>query len=114
MPELFTVCTVAEAADIQAARPLSIAWVKSLHPLTRQTVDEMLPTPLSPTGEGPPTHWLCALTLTRADYEHMLAFIASYSVPVVAEAIAQPEDTNASQLANRDAWLSAKGLKVVA
>lgn len=112
-PTLFTVCAVATAADAPRARELSLEWVKSLHPFAKQTVSEMLPTPLSPTGAAPVTLWLCAMTISQAHFEHMQAFIVSHAVPVTAETAGQQEDGTANKVANRDKWLAAKGLKVV-
>jgi hypothetical protein len=113
-PQLVTVCIVARAAEIQRARELSFAWIKLRRPSTRQTADEMLPTPLSPTGAGIPTHWLCVLTLTVADADHMQVFIETRSVPVSATVVGPQDDVMDSRLANRDLWLARNGLRVVA
>jgi hypothetical protein len=110
---IFTIFVLAETSDIEQARPLSLEWVKAIKPLTRQTTNDMLPTPLSPTGNNPPTHHLCCMTISMANVEHMKAWIHSHHVPVIAESAIQLEDTKENQLANRDAWLATKGLKVV-
>jgi very-short-patch-repair endonuclease len=114
-PQLVTVCIVAEAANIALARVLSYAWVKLRRPFTRQTVEHMLAIALRTAGSGPETtHWLCVSTLTEADAEHMLAFIATHGVPVVAFRVGPQEDTEASRDANRDTCLAAHGWEMAA
>jgi hypothetical protein len=111
--ELVTVCVVADDKDRQRAQPLCLQWIKAIHPLTEQTVEEMLPTKVSPTGAAPPTGWLCTLTLTQADAGHMQRFIVESSVPVKATIVGLQADTLESRTANREKWLADNGLKIV-
>jgi hypothetical protein len=110
---LFTVCVMATAADGARARELSLDWVKSIRLFSRETVDEMLPTALSPTGQVPATHYLCTLTLTQKDWEHMQAHKARNNSPVVLTLVGPQEDTPEAKQANRDRWLGSVDLKVV-
>jgi hypothetical protein len=110
---LYTVCITATAADVQRARELSLDWVRSFKPLCRETAEEMLPTPISPTGAAPATHFLCCLTLTQAGWEHMQAHQQQNRSPVVLALVGPQEDTKESQLANRDRYLASIGRKVV-
>jgi len=113
-PQLFTVCVTAKAADATRARVLSLDWVKSFKPFSTETVEEMLPTPLSPTGAGPVTHFLCCLTLNQAACDHMREHQQRNDSPVVLALAGPQEDTLEAKLANRDRWLNSVGLKVVA
>src|ERR1700730_13128374 len=107
---LFTVCVMATAADVARARELSLDWGKSIRLFSRETVDEMLPNALSPTGQAPATHYLCTLTLTQTDWEHMQAHKARNSSPVVLALVGPQEDTLEAKLANRARCLGAVGL----
>jgi hypothetical protein len=111
--DLFTVCITARAEEIETARPLCLAWMDS-QGRHAQTAEKMLPTPLSPTGELPATHHLCAMGLTQARHDHMQAFIVANQVPVTAELVGpQAADSHEATLANREPWLAAKNLKVI-
>jgi hypothetical protein len=113
MRELFTVCISAKAEDIGTARTLSLEWMHTQGGHA-QTVETMLPTPLSPSGQNPPTHHLCSMGLTKEQYAHMLGFIIDHKVPVVADLIGpQAEDSHEAIAPNREKWLSAKNLKVI-
>jgi hypothetical protein len=111
-PELFTVCATAKADKAPRVRPLCLDWIKAIHPNTSQTVDEMLPTPLSPTGALPATDYLCCLTLTKADAEHMVRFVSEHGGFVVVHIVGPQQDTPAARLSNRDRFLVERGLKV--
>ena len=112
MTQLFTVCVWAVDAEIQPARELSLEWIRLRRPSTRQTVEEMLPTPLTPIGGSRIIRWLCTMTLTADDITNLQAFIQSRPVPVVAEVAGEQDDSLASRTANRDRWLAANGLAV--
>jgi hypothetical protein len=111
--ELLTFCIVATAGDLERARPLCLEWVKRWKPDSRQTVEEMLPTALSPTGVGPASHYLCAMPGTREEWDDMQAFIVSKDVPVEAALAGTQENNSRSTRANRDKWLPTRGLKMV-
>ena len=93
---------------------LSLDWVKSFKPLSTETVEEMLPTPLSPTGTAPATHFLCCLTLNQVACGHVQEHKVRNNSPVVLAIVGPQEDTLEAKLANRDGWLNSVGLKVVA
>jgi hypothetical protein len=111
---LLTVCVTATAADVQRARELSLDWVRSLHVFSSDTIEDMLKTALSPTGMAPATDFLCCMTLTRLDCEHMQAHKARNNSPVVIAIVGPQEDTLEARLANRDRYLGSIGRKVVA
>jgi hypothetical protein len=111
--ELFTFCILAAVGDLERARPLCLEWVKRWHPKTAQTAADMLPTPLSPTGNSPITHKLCAMCGTRAEFDDMQAFIATRGVPVDATLVGLQEDKSLFTIANRDKWLLTRSLKVI-
>lgn len=111
--QLFTVCVLATTADRPRAQALSLDWFKELRPSTTQTAEEMLPTPVSPSGSAPATHFLCCMTLTEADWQHMQAHKERNNSPVVVAFFGLQEDTLAARNANRDKWLAQNGLKVI-
>jgi hypothetical protein len=113
MPKLLTVCVIASAEGIEQTRQACLEWRRAIRPFGKETVANMLPTPLSPTGAAPATHWACCVTHSQADCDHMQAWIISHNVRVAAESFDQADDSATCKLANRDTWLAAKGLKVV-
>jgi hypothetical protein len=114
MPQFFTAIAIAKAEDILSARPLSHQWVATQSPRTKQLPADMLPTALSPAGQLPATHYLCATSMTQAQFDSMEAFIAANDVPVLAYLAGEQAEAQAQYtLANRDAWLEANGLKVI-
>jgi hypothetical protein len=50
--------------------------------------------------------WLCCMTITLHDFEHMQAFIAEHGVPVVATNVGPQLDTLQAKRANRARFLA--------
>jgi len=86
-PPLLTVCVIAAASDIEAARSGSCRFVLSENPRTKDTPEMMLPVMLSPTGQPPATHYLCTRKMTPVEFERQDTAIRTYPVPVVAQIV---------------------------
>jgi hypothetical protein len=113
MNEFFTVVICATAKDLQAAQPLCLQWMQTQKGRP-QVASDMLPTPLSPTGTSPATHWVCCMQLTQAQAEHMAAFIADREVPVRMTIVAPQADGTQFKLVNFERWLKDHALREVA
>src|SRR5580704_17072977 len=110
---LYTVCVTATAADVPRARELSLDWVKSHRPFSRETISNVLPLALSPNGQAPATHYGCCLTLHQADCDGIQKHKLDNTSPEVLAIVGPQEDTPEAKLANRDRWLDSVGLKVI-
>jgi len=95
--KLFLVCVIAEAAVIDEARKQSARFLNNESPRNRDTPDAMLPTPLSPSGLQPATHYLCTRKMTMPEIQRQAVAIASYPVPVVHNVVESEAEFLASQ-----------------
>jgi hypothetical protein len=103
-PDTFsTVCVIAEAANITAARAGSCRFIQSECSRTTDTPEMMLPTPLSPSGEAPATHFLCTRRMTSAEFQRQDEAIRTYPVLVTAHVVE-----------SEAAFLAVQGLKRIA
>jgi hypothetical protein len=79
-PKFYAACIIAFAGQISDARQGAWEFHKQDVPLFTDTVEQMLTTELSATGEAPATHYLC----TRQDTLEHFARIEAYQQKLVA------------------------------
>ena len=58
--ERFTVNVICPAAYVKAARQIASDYQQDVEKVDDWQAEKMLPIALSPTGENPPTHYMCS------------------------------------------------------
>jgi hypothetical protein len=114
--ELYSVAFLVKAEDLDQAKSQTMAFFDGHQPGHQEQAEQLFPTALSPSGQNPPTHFLCFMRrMTKSFLDATVAFRDAHSVPLAITPLGevQSDTSHAEADGLRDAWLSAQRLAVI-
>lgn len=108
---------ICPAEHIQDAREIASEYWHNVENVDDWQPEKMLPTPLSPTGQAPATHYVCSMKLYSNQVAAFVQFIADAGLPWIATEEQNLESLPADKFyvccGIRAEFLAAAGLQVV-